>query len=66
MSVDPALLQRISELESEHRELDRHLQGLLQARIADQLMLQRLKKRKLALKDTIVALRMQLEPDVPA
>ncbi|MFZ9406584.1 MAG: YdcH family protein [Burkholderiaceae bacterium] len=66
MSLESELLQRISDLETEHRALDEHLQGLLQARVADQLMLQRLKKRKLALKDAIVALRMQLEPDVPA
>lgn len=66
MSIDPFLEQRIAALEAEHRTLDAQLQGLVQARIADQLMLQRLKKRKLVLKDTIVALRMRLEPDVPA
>jgi len=66
MSIDPFLEQRIAELEAEHRTLDAHLQGLVQARVADQLMLQRLKKRKLVLKDMIVTLRMRLEPDVPA
>jgi hypothetical protein len=32
----------------------------------DQLLLRRLKKRKLQVKDSIVLLQMQLTPDVPA
>jgi hypothetical protein len=66
MNDDVFLLQRIAELEAEHRTLDAHLDGMVQARVADQLVLQRLKKRKLQLKDMIASLRMQLEPDIPA
>jgi hypothetical protein len=66
MNDDVFLLQQIAELEAEHRSLDAHLEGMVQARVADQLVLQRLKRRKLQLKDQIVSLRMRLEPDIPA
>jgi hypothetical protein len=66
MNDDVVLLQQIAALEAEHRSLDAHLEGMVQARVADQLVLQRLKRDKLKLKDQIVRLRMKLEPDIPA
>jgi hypothetical protein len=66
MNDDVFLLQQIAALEAEHRSLDAHLEGMVQARVADQLVLQRLKRHKLKLKDQIVRLRMKLEPDIPA
>lgn len=61
-----ALKQRIYQLQIEHRDLDDVISRLSQSPAQDQLQLQRLKKRKLYLKDQIAMLERQLEPDVPA
>lgn len=57
---------RLIELDVEHRDLDSVIELLILDQHHDQLQLQRLKKRKLQLKDFITLLKMQLVPDVPA
>ena len=57
---------RVIELETEHRDLDAAIALLSAAPTADALQLQRLKKRKLQLKDHVIRLKMQLVPDIPA
>jgi hypothetical protein len=57
---------RITELQVEHRDLDAAIDTLVAQGIADELRLRRLKKRKLLIKDAIVQLQMQLQPDIPA
>lgn len=57
---------RIKELQQEHQELDNHIANLAQDPNQDQLELQRLKKRKLLLKDTLNKLEAMLVPDIPA
>ncbi|MFZ6658016.1 YdcH family protein [Undibacterium sp. TJN19] len=66
MSQPEQILQRIIELEVEHRDLDVVIEALIKDPGHDELQLRRLKKRKLQLKDHITLLRMQLTPDVPA
>lgn len=61
-----ALKSRIEQLWVEHRDLDDVINRLTQTQLHDQLQLQRLKKRKLYLKDQISALERQLTPDIPA
>ena len=61
-----ALKVRIHQLQTEHRDLDDVITRLSQSAAQDQLQLQRLKKRKLLLKDQIAMLERQLEPDIPA
>jgi hypothetical protein len=61
-----ALLQRISELQIEHGDLDDAIARLSENPLPDQLRLQRLKKRKLLLKDQLTHLERQLDPDVLA
>lgn len=61
-----ALKQKINQLQTEHRDLDDVISRLSQSPAQDQLQLQRLKKRKLFLKDQIAMLERQLEPDIPA
>jgi hypothetical protein len=61
-----SLKQRINQLHIEHRDLDDVIVRLSQSHAQDQIQLQRLKKRKLFLKDQIAMLERQLEPDVPA
>lgn len=61
-----ALKHRIEQLTLEHRDLDDIIVQLSSVTPHDQLQVQRLKKRKLALKDQINALERQLTPDIPA
>jgi hypothetical protein len=60
------LKQKINQLHTEHRDLDDVISRLSQSPAQDQIQLQRLKKRKLYLKDQIAILERQLEPDIPA
>ncbi len=60
------LQQRIDELNLEHRDLDDVIAKLAQNPSQDQLQLQRLKRRKLLLKDQILQLGKQLTPDIRA
>ena len=64
--VDDALEQRLAELRMEHRDLDSALDSLAERRPHDPLQLQRLKKRKLILRDQIAELEDQLYPDIIA
>jgi hypothetical protein len=61
-----ALKQKINQLHIEHRDLDDVISRLSQSAAQDQIQLQRLKKRKLFLKDQIFVLERQLEPDESA
>ena len=65
-SLHAALRLRISELQMEHRDLDDAIARLVDNPLPDQLRLQRLKKRKLLLKDQLTYLERQLDPDVLA
>ena len=58
--------RRVSELNLEHRDLDRAIDALEHNPLHDELQLKRLKKRKLMLKDQIFMLQRQLVPDIPA
>ncbi len=60
-----AMLRRLHELRSEHRDLDTVI-ARLDSSPVDQLQLQRLKKRKLMLKDEIAWLEGRLVPDIIA
>ena len=57
-----SLLRNLHELRSEHRDLDTVIARLVDQAM-DQLHLQRLKKRKLLLKDEIGRLESRLIPD---
>jgi hypothetical protein len=65
-SLHAALRQRIFELQMEHRDLDDAIARLVENPLPDRLRLQRLKKRKLLLKDQLTHLERQLDPDVLA
>ena len=53
-------------LRSEHRDLDDAISALQEKAGADRLTIQRLKKRKLHLKDKIANLEDQITPDIIA
>ena len=62
-----ALVAQIERLREEHRDLDAAIEALSDAgQAADRLQLQRLKKRKLLLRDKLALLEDQLTPDIIA
>ena len=63
MEIDrDSMLRKLHELRSEHRDLDTVI-ARLSGQGLDQLQLQRLKKRKLLLKDEVAWLESRLIPD---
>ncbi len=59
-------LEALASLKAEHRDLDAAIDLLSDTPTRDQLMLRRLKKRKLALKDRIAYIEAMLDPPEPA
>lgn len=58
--------RKLAELSTEHRDLDDVIARMAADPFMDQLRLQRLKKRKLLLKDQIANLENQMIPDIIA
>ena len=62
-----ALQEKLRVLQIEHRDLDDVIERLINCGVAfDQLQLQRLKKRKLILKDQIIQIESDILPDIIA
>ncbi len=61
-----ALRARLAALQQEHRALDRTIAEMAATVIFDQLRMQRLKRRKLGLKDEIQRIKDELFPDIIA
>lgn len=57
---------QLHELQTEHRDLDLVITHLTDNPPPDDLLIRRLKKRKLGLKDKILLLEQLLVPDIPA
>lgn len=66
MSHEDLLRVRLEVLRREHRDLDTAIEALHSAVNPDQLMLRRLKKQKLMLKDQIARIEDELIPDILA
>ncbi|MGI9403178.1 MAG: YdcH family protein [Hyphomicrobium sp.] len=60
------LREELVKLRAEHRDLDDEIVTLESAGTAEQLLIKRLKKRKLAIKDRIAVIEDQLLPDIIA
>ncbi len=63
MDEQEVLRHKLADLESEHRDLDQVILRLTESVPFDQLQVQRLKKRKLVLRDQIEHIRTNLIPD---
>jgi len=63
MNDNYKLLEKLKEYEEEHLDLDQILIQLQEKHTVDFLQIQRLKKRKLILKDKISRIHNELEPD---
>ena len=66
MNEKNELLNRLHRLKQEHRDLDEVLIQLQEKQTVNFSQIQRLKKRKLILKDKIAFLRNKIEPDIIA
>ncbi len=66
MTEQNALRHRLQTLQIEHRDLDSVIARVSEQVPFDQVQLQRLKKRKLMLKDEITRLESRLLPDIIA
>lgn len=58
--------RQIADLRQEHRALDNEIEVAISAGVVNTIHIQRLKKKKLALKDRIAGLEDQLLPDIIA
>ncbi|MEZ5673714.1 hypothetical protein SAMN06265173_11046 [Thalassovita litoralis] len=66
MKTDDVLRVELEVFRQEHRDLDQAITALVERGTSDQLTLQRLKKKKLRLKDMISLIEDRLTPDIIA
>ena len=66
MKTDEVLRVELEVFRREHRDLDDAIHALVDKGTSDQLTIQRLKKRKLRLKDQIAMIEDRLAPDIIA
>ncbi len=66
MNTEVVLVKQLDDLKEQHRNLDRDIRIMEQDATHNQLMAARLKKQKLALRDKIAEIEVELYPDVPA
>lgn len=60
------LHRRLAELQQEHTDLDASIEALALMPVPDQMMIARLKRKKLLLKEEIVNIRDHILPDIIA
>ena len=60
------LIDQLLILEQEHRDLDEVIHQIQEKKTVDLSQIQRLKKRKLGIKDRIANLKNKIEPDIIA
>jgi len=63
---EEAIRRELADLRHEHRDLDAAIAFMLESNRADAIRIQRMKKRKLVLKDRIARLEDRLLPDIIA
>ena len=63
---DKALRDQLALLQQEHRDLDASIEALQLLPVPDQLLIARLKRKKLLLRDEITKLEDELLPDIIA
>lgn len=63
---EDSILEKIAHLSEEHRDLDGAIMAIQKSGTFDLLQVQRMKKRKLLLKDEIEKLQNMLVPDIIA
>jgi hypothetical protein len=64
--AEEQIRRELAELRQEHRDLDAAIATMIDSGTVDTIRIQRMKKRKLVLKDRIASLEDQLLPDIIA
>lgn len=64
--LEMALRARLKALQQEHADLDASIEALGRMPVPDQLMIARLKRKKLILRDEIVKIEARILPDIIA
>ena len=64
--TDAALEARLKDLRQDHADLDAAIQSLASATVPDLIVIGRLKRKKLAMKDEIARIEDLLNPDIIA
>jgi hypothetical protein len=65
-SEEEEIRRELIQLRQEHRDLDEAIAAMIQSSTVDTIRIQRMKKRKLVLKDRIAMLEDRLLPDIIA
>lgn len=63
---EEALEARLAELRQDHSDLDQAVQAIALSPLPDMMLIARLKRKKLAIKDEISQIEDQLNPDIIA
>lgn len=63
---EDALREKLAELRQDHADLDAAIQAIAVSPLPDMMLIGRLKRKKLALKDEIARIEDMLTPDIPA
>jgi hypothetical protein len=63
---EDVLRDKLAELRQDHADLDAAVQAIAQSPLPDMMLIGRLKRKKLALKDEISRIEAQLTPDIIA
>lgn len=66
MNDEIVLFKQLDELKDQHRQLDEEIREMQMSPSPNELMIARLKKRKLQLRDQIMTLEVEIYPDQPA
>lgn len=66
LGTEEEIRNQLIALQQEHRDLDEVIRRLEASPNGDELLVRRLKKRKLLLKDRIALVEAMLVPDIPA
>ncbi|WP_319775082.1 DUF465 domain-containing protein [Breoghania sp.] len=64
--MEETLRAELAQLRQEHRDLDASIEALMETGRSDAIQMQRLKKKKLCLKDRITSIEDRLLPDIIA
>lgn len=64
--TEEALLARLSDLRQDHADLDAAISALAASPLPDMMLIGRLKRKKLALKDELARIEDYLNPDIIA
>ena len=66
MNDEIVLFKQLDDLKDQHRQLDEEIRQLQLTGAPDEMLIARLKKRKLQLRDQIMTLEVEIYPDQPA